>query len=129
MLSPSPDLLQPTTTGLGNRTLFLRQLLESAGQQLQAKRDGGLLNIECQPGEGPRFERLAKERHLSLAALTRYLLLQECYRGKRQSTGGNDQALAEAVAQARGMRPCPHPAAVPALRRGVAPGPAAPGVE
>jgi hypothetical protein len=97
------DQLQPGS-GMGTRLAFLRTLLHSAVQQLRAKRDGGLLSVEVQAGEASKFEALAEERNLELPHLIRQLLLQEVYRGQRLTTGGNDKALAEAVAQARGMR-------------------------
>ena len=109
VLSLSADLtqqvarLQPTT-GISSRLTFLRMLLADAVHQYQARRDGTLLSLELQSGEAARFEEVAQERNTSLSALVRMLLLQECYQGRPLKTGGNDQALAEAVAQARGIR-------------------------
>ena len=93
-----------TGSGISSRLTFLRTLLVDAVQQAQARRNGGLLNMQLPAGEVDRFEALAKKRQISLPELVRQLLLQEYYRGQRLVAGGNDKALAQAVAQARGMR-------------------------
>ncbi|MFD1874319.1 hypothetical protein [Hymenobacter bucti] len=85
-----------------SRLTLLRTLLVDAVQQ--AQRNGALVSLQLPAGEAGRFEALAKNRHMSLPDLVRQLLLQECYRGQRLAPGGNDKALAQAVAQARGMR-------------------------
>lgn len=56
------------------------------------------MSVKLQVGEADRFEDLAQERHIRLPELIRHLLLQEYYRGQRLAPGGNDKALAQAVA-------------------------------
>lgn len=91
-LAQQIDHLQ-SGSGIGTRLTFLRTLLQSAVQQLQARRVGGLLSVACEPGEAQQFEQLARERNLDLPHLIRQLLLQEVYRGQKLSTGGeNDKA-------------------------------------
>lgn len=91
-------------SGISRRLTFLRTLLVEAVQQAQSRRDGRLVNMLLPAGEVGRFEDMAKKRQISLPDLVRQLLLQEYYRGQRLAPGGNDKALAQAVAQARGMR-------------------------
>ena len=78
--------------------MFLCTLLVDAVQQVQAWRNGALVSLQLPSGEADRFEALAKNRHMSLPDLVRQLLLQEYYRGQRLVPGGNDKALAQAVA-------------------------------
>jgi len=84
--------------GSGSRLMFLCTLLVDAVQQVQAWRNGALVSLQLPSGEADRFEALAKNRHMSLPDLVRQLLLQEYYRGQRLVPGGNDKALAQAVA-------------------------------
>jgi hypothetical protein len=62
------------------------------------------MSVQLPTGEVDRFEAMAREKQISLPDLVRRLLLQEYYRGQRLVAGGNDKALTQAVAQARGMR-------------------------
>jgi hypothetical protein len=108
-LSLSAELAQQVEallvgSGISSRLTFLRTLLVDAVQQRQARRNGALVSLQLPAGEADRFEALAKHRHMSLPDLVRQLLLQDYYRGQRLAPGGNDKALAQAVAQARGMR-------------------------
>jgi hypothetical protein len=91
-------------SGISSRLTFLRTLLVDAVQQAQARRNGALVSVRLPIGEADRFDALAQERKTSLPELVRHLLLQEYYRGQRLAPGGNDKGLAQAVAQARGMR-------------------------
>lgn len=93
-----------TGSGISSRLTLLRTLLVDAVQQAQSRRNGGLVNMQLPAGEADRFETLSKQRQMSLPDLVRQLLLQECYRGQRLAPGGNEKALAQALAQARGMR-------------------------
>ena len=108
-LSLSSELAQQVeallaSSGISSRLTFLRTLLVDAVQQAQARRDGRLMSVQLQAGEADRFADLAQERKMKLPELVRQLLLQEYYRGQRLAPGGDDKALAQAVAQARGMR-------------------------
>ena len=91
-------------SGISSRLTFLRTLLVEVVQQAKARRNGALVSVQLPDREADRFEALAKDRHMSLPDLVRQLLPQEYYRGQRLAPGGNDKALAQAVAQARGMR-------------------------
>jgi hypothetical protein len=108
-LSLSSELAQQVEallagSGIGSRLTFLRTLLVDAVSQAQARRDGRLMSVHLQAGEADRFADLAQERKMKLSDLIRHLLLQEYYRGQRLAPGEDDKALAQAVAQARGMR-------------------------
>ncbi|MGI4823605.1 MAG: GIY-YIG nuclease family protein [Janthinobacterium lividum] len=108
-LSLSAELAQQVEallagSGIGSRLTLLRTLLVDAVQQAQARRDGRLMSVQLQAGEANRFADLAQERKMKLPDLVRQLLLQEYYRGQRLAPGGDDKALAQAVAHARGMR-------------------------
>ena len=85
-------------SGISRHLTFLRTLLVEAVQQAQARRDGRLMSVQLPAGEVDRFEAMARERQISLPDLVRQLLLQEYYRGQRLVAGGNDKALAQAVA-------------------------------